>query len=157
MTPTTAYVLTPSFAVKVCSATHAEPPRQAAQGRPRHREAGQRVGEGAEAPQGHDEGPRGRRLRRGAPAAGGFRPARGRGIRRAAQGSGEEGRGADAVGARLAPASARRGEPGARAPRRGQLPLREAERKDRKARNLAGHGEAARERRGGGGGGPRPA
>src|SRR3954471_3644426 len=49
MTLTTAYVLTPSVAVKVCSAAHAEPARQVAQSRPRHREAGQRRGEGAEA------------------------------------------------------------------------------------------------------------
>src|SRR3982750_827602 len=115
MTPTTAYVLTPFLAVKVCSAAHAESARQVAQSRARHREAGPRRGEGAEASQDHREGARGRRLRGGAPAAGGFRAARGRAVRRAAQGGGEEGGGADAVGARLAPASAGRGEPGARA------------------------------------------
>src|SRR5207249_5054012 len=72
-----------------------------------------------------------------------------------AQGGGEEGRGAAAVGAGAPAASAGRGEPRARSAGGRPFPLRQAQREDRTARGHAGDGAAARERRGRGGGGPR--
>src|SRR5205823_13772664 len=120
---------------------HAEPPRQAAEGRAGDREAGAGGRQGSAARVREAASRAGEAgLRRGAPAPRGVRGPRSRAGGGAPQGSGEAGRGAHAVGARAALA-ATGGDPPHRGSGRDLLPLRPAQREDRAARRLAADAE----------------